>query len=123
MNARLRTFVEEKLRDDLSPAAIGGRLAGHEHDLPVASKDSIYRFLKSPYGRKIEYERQKKHPNRRSRSRRSLQLQHRTFIDERPLSIDRRLRLGDTEGDFIVSGRTGKGVLLVVVDRKLRFLF
>ena len=123
MNSHLRTFVEEKLRDDLSPAAIGGRLAGHEHDLPSASKDSIYRFLKSPYGRKVEYERQKKYSYRKRHNSKSRQLKNRTFIDARPKSIERRSRVGDSEGDFIVSGKNGKGILLVVVDRKLRISF
>ena len=31
--------------------------------------------------------------------------------------------MGDVEADFIVSGRNGKGILLVVVDRKLRVAF
>lgn len=33
------------------------------------------------------------------------------------------MRAGDAEGDFIVSGRGGKGVLLGVEDRKLRVVF
>ena len=33
------------------------------------------------------------------------------------------MRIGDAEFDFIVSGKDGKGVLLVVVDRKLRVTF
>ncbi|QQR55655.1 helix-turn-helix domain-containing protein [Candidatus Peregrinibacteria bacterium] len=48
MNKKLRDFVEEKLRDDISPAAISGRLKCQEGALPFASKDSIYRFLKAP---------------------------------------------------------------------------
>ena len=31
--------------------------------------------------------------------------------------------MGDTEADFIVSGKTGKGILLVVIDRKARIVF
>ena len=33
------------------------------------------------------------------------------------------MRVGDTEADFIVSGKTGKGILLVVVCRKTRTVF
>jgi len=47
----------------------------------------------------------------------------RTFIDERPQYIGNRERVGDAEADFIVSGKSGKGILLVVVDRKLRVTF
>ena len=33
------------------------------------------------------------------------------------------MRIGDAEFDFIVSGKEGRGILLVVVDRKLRVTF
>lgn len=123
MHDELREFVENALHDDLSPAAISGRLNAHEHHLPSASKDSIYRFLKSPYGRKIEDERfQKRRHYRKSRIKAAM-LKDRKFIDQRPKSIDVRKRIGDTEGDFIVSGKTGKGILLVIVDRKIRVSF
>jgi IS30 family transposase len=119
----LREFVEEALRDDLSPAAISGRLRFHESRLPSVSKDSIYRFLKSPYGRKIEYERLQKGRHRRRRRTKTSMLSNRKFIDERPKSIDARRRTGDAEGDFIVSGKTGQGILLVITDRKTRAAF
>lgn len=122
MQDSLRDFVEEKLRDDLSPAAISGRLSGHEHHLPFASKDSIYRFLKSPYGRQIEHEREKKKRHRKSRKK-SDALSNRRFIEERSRSAENRRRVGDVEADFIVSGKSGRGILLVVVDRKLRASF
>lgn len=51
------------------------------------------------------------------------QLRDRKFIDQRPKSIEERARIGDCEGDFIVSGKHGKGILLVVVDRRLRVTF
>lgn len=123
MHDDLREFVENALRDDLSPPAISGRLKNHEHHLPSASKDSIYRFLKSPYGRKIEDERlQKRKRHRKSRTKTQM-LKDRKFIDQRPKSIDSRRRIGDAEGDFIVSGKMGKGILFVVVDRKIRVSF
>jgi transposase, IS30 family len=45
------------------------------------------------------------------------------FIDKRPKVINDRKRVGDVEADFIVSGKSGKGILLTVVDRKLRIAF
>lgn len=47
----------------------------------------------------------------------------RIFIDQRPKHINARTRIGDAESDFIVSGKSGRGILLVVVDRKLRTTF
>lgn len=50
-------------------------------------------------------------------------LKDRTFIDKRPKIIDDRARIGDVEADFIVSGRSGKGIILTVVCRKIRVAF
>lgn len=119
----LRKFVEEKLLDDQSPSAIAGRISKQESfDLSV-SKDSIYRFIKSVHGRKIEVYRQKKKQRRRKRIVIHPTLLDRVFIDKRPIYINARKRFGDMEADFIVSGKGGSGILLVVVDRKSRIVF
>lgn len=117
---RLQAFVEELLYDDQSPPAIAGRLKQHHQKLPSVSKESIYRYIKSPYGRRLEYYREKKRTKRRGRRPRRGIFDGRTFIDERPQSINDRKRVGHAEGDFIVSGKSGHGILLVIVDRKLR---
>lgn len=117
----LRHFVEGSLMDGQSPAAIAGRIRFHDRQLPRVGKNTIYRFLDSPYGRLILEKRKKKHrPRRRQKV---TELPDRTFIDQRPKIIEKRGRVGDAEGDFIVSGKEGKGILLVVVDRKLRVAF
>lgn len=33
------------------------------------------------------------------------------------------MRIGDVEADFILSGKTGKGILITIVCRKLRIIF
>ena len=50
-------------------------------------------------------------------------LTDRKFIDERPEIVAKRGRIGDAEADFLVSGKTGKGIILVVADRKSRAPF
>lgn len=90
--------------------------------MQYVSKESIYRYLKSIYGRSIEAQIRKK-KKRKTSKRITGTLDGRTFIDKRPSSINTRMRIGDTEFDFIVSGKGGKGILLVVVDRKLRVTF
>lgn len=50
-------------------------------------------------------------------------LKDRVFIDKRPEIIEKRGRIGDVEADFIISGKSGKGVLLTVTCRKLRVAF
>jgi len=120
-NNELRKFVEQNLLDGQSPEAISGRIKYHEKDLPNISKNTIYRFLRSPYGKIIglKLKKRKYHKKRPKVT----QLENRVFIDKRPKIIEKRKRVGDLEIDFIVSGRGGKGVLLVAVDRKLRVVF
>lgn len=123
-NPKLREFVEKELLDDQSPPNISGRIKKHEKQLAYVSKNIIYRYIKSPYGRRIEYYRTKRKNHRRGRRRPSLkQLKDRTFIDKRPEFINRRKRIGDTEADFLLSGKSGKGILLNVTDRKSRAPF
>lgn len=107
--------------DGQSPEAIAGRIEHHEKQLPNVSKDTIYRFLRSPHGKVIGLELKKK--KYRKKKPKVTQLEDRRFIDKRPKIIDKRRRVGDMEGDFIVSGKKGKGILLVVVCRRLRISF
>jgi len=123
-NFALREFVEEKLYDDQSPINIAERIKKHEKYLAPVSKESIYRYIKSAYGRRIEYHRSKQKKRRSNRRRKiSQKLKDRTFIDQRPKIVGKRSRLGDVEADFLISGKTGKGIILVVADRKSRAPF
>lgn len=122
-NSKLRDKVEGMLYDDNSPSNIAGRIVNHEKHLPSISKDSIYRYIESIYGRRIEYYRQTKRTHRRRRRVKTKKLEERIFIDQRPKTIDLRQEIGDAEADFIVSGRNGQGIILVVADRKTRKAF
>lgn len=123
-NAELRKFVERGLMEGRSPASIAGRINHHEKTLPNISADSIERFLKSVYGRRIEaYRRKLKRRRRHIRRPKVDELKDRKFIDIRPKIANRRGRVGDAEADFIVSGKMGKGYLLTLADRKLRTSF
>jgi len=81
----------------------------------------IHDFLNSAYGNKIKWERRLSKGKKRGSKKGKLS--DRKFIEERPLIVTKRGRTGDCEGDFIVSGRSGKGYLLVVIDRKTRTAF
>lgn len=122
-NPGLRNFVERNLYDSQSPLNISGRIKKHERSLPPVSKDSIYRYIKSVYGRNIETFRLKRKNRRRKRRSSIKKLQNRKFIEKRPQIASQRGRIGDAEADFLVSGRTGKGVILNVADRKSRAPF
>lgn len=118
---KLRSFVESNSLDGQSPEGISGRLKYQEKSLPYVSKDVIYQFLRSPYGKIIGLElKKKKRPKRRKKV---TELKDRTFIDKRPKIIDSKARIGDMEADFIVSGRGGKGIVLTARCRKIRVAF
>lgn len=51
------------------------------------------------------------------------ELVRRRFIDKRPQSATKRVRIGDVEADFILSGGDSRGILLTVADRKSRVAF
>lgn len=121
LHIKLREFVDGALSDGQSPQAIAGRLKYQENNLPYVSKDTIYRYLKSPYGKLIGLKWKKK--IRLKKYHKVSKLKDRIFIDKRPKIIEKRRRVGDMEGDFIVSGKSGKGILLTTVCRKLRTAF
>jgi transposase, IS30 family len=116
----LRTFVEEHLLDDQSPDAIAGRLRKVVCDLPHISARAIRRYIKSVYGRRIESHRAKIFKRRRRGGRKKGVLDGRRLISKRPKQINERKGIGNMEGDFIVSGKSGKGLGLALIDRNLR---
>lgn len=119
----LRNEVESRLMDDQSPQAIARRITHREKHLPAISKNAIYRYIASVYGRRIEAHRlRRKKPWRPKRGSKK-KLSERTFIDQRPKKINARSRIGDIEADFILSGKSGRGILLTVADRKSRISF
>jgi IS30 family transposase len=121
--SELKAYVEAGLREDWSPEEIAGRIKERDTHIPYVSRGAIYKFVRSPYGRVLEnhlrYHRKRK---RRGRPLSVTKLEGRKFIDERPKIIEKRRRFGDWEGDFIVSGKQGKGVLLVLHERKTRYV-
>lgn len=119
----LWNFVADKLRHDWSPEEISGRIKYREKELPYVSPKGIYVFVRSVYGRTLEQFLRYNGTRRKSGgAKKGAGLADRVFIDKRPKIIEKRRRFGDWEGDFIVSGRSGKGVLLVLVERKSRYV-
>lgn len=117
----LRTYVQEKLKRFWSPESIAGRIQYVEAHLPSVSKDAVYAFVKSVYGRNLEQFLWYKGKKRKPHIARSI-IDGRTFIDDRPKSVAERRFFGDWEADFIVSGKRGSGALLVLVERKSRYV-
>lgn len=118
----LRNYVDDKLFLDWSPEQISGRLKEIDTSLPYASFRVIYKYIDSSYGRLLERQLRYKGKQRKGKPRTKVaQLEDRIFIDKRPKIVANKGRFGDWEGDFIVSGKSGHGVLLVLHERKSRF--
>jgi IS30 family transposase len=118
---KLRDYVEEKIKEDWSPEQVAGRLKEIDKHIKYASREAIYKYIYSAYGRQLEKYLRYKGKRRKGGKSKSASIGNRTFIDQRPEIANNRARFGDWEGDLIVSGRNGKGVLLVLHERKTRF--
>ena len=125
MNKKLKDFVIKNILDDQSPEGISGRLRNEETHLAYASTKAIYKFVKSVHGRKIEKHLYSKAVHKKGGPRRgsSISIDGRIMIDKRPKAVEKREEFGHFEGDFIESGKDGKGSLLVLVERKTRYPF
>ena len=122
-NKDLKKFVVDSLYDRQSPGNIAGRIRNKEKGLPDIGKDSIYRFILSVHGRHIESFLNTSKRRRKGRGKKVAQLENRVFINKRPKHINNREKLGDAEADFILSGKTGCGILVTLADRKIRVSF
>jgi IS30 family transposase len=125
MDVNLKKFVIENIKDDQSPEGISGRLKYIEKEIKYASGKAIYKFIASPHGRQVESHLFSKAIKKKSGRKRgiSVSIDGRTFIDQRPKRIQKRVEFGHFEGDFIESGKDGTGSLLVLVERKTRYPF
>jgi len=121
LHPKLRATVEAYLLDDQSPELTAKRIKKYHKDLPYVSGVTIRTYIASPYGRKIEAHRKKLARKRRRKKATRPGIKNKRGIDKRPKVINAKKRVGDMEGDFIASGRDGKGLLLVHTDRKLRY--
>jgi IS30 family transposase len=120
MHPALRKFVEHALMDDQSPEEIAKRLKRVEKGLPYVSGFAIRRYVASPYGRRIEQRRNKIFKQKRRRRAARKRIEGKRMIDKRPANINKRWGLGHMEGDFIVSGKSGRGMVFALRDRKVR---
>lgn len=125
MDPELKKFVIENILDDQSPGGISGRLKEVEQNIRYASTKAIYKFVWSPHGRQIEKHLYSRSVHKKGGPKRdiSVSIDGRTMIDDRPKKVDSRVEFGHYEGDFVESGKDGKGSLLVLVERKTRYPF
>ena len=119
----LKKVVEGYLFDDQSPENIAGRIKRHHRELPHISASLIRRYIASPHGRRIESHRAKVFRKKRHHGKKKVAIDGRRMISKRPKYINTRKHIGDAEGDFLVSGRSGSGIILNITDRRIRAPF
>lgn len=118
---QLKEYVEKGMRSDWSPEQIAGRIKEIDTSVKYASHVAVYKYIYSVYGRQLEQYLRRQGKKKKGRKPKSVVIKNRTFIDERPDLINDREEYGHWEGDLIVSGKNGKGVLVVLHGRKSRF--
>ena len=117
----LCNYVESNLKRFWSPEDIAGRIKCIDTHIAYANKDSIYKYVKSVYGRNLVdflWYKGKKPKPRVERT----DIKGRVFIEKRPKSVGKRRYFWNWEADFIVSGKGLPGALLVFVERKSRYV-
>lgn len=114
--------VDRLLREDWSPEQVSGWLS--EMGMQSISTEWIYQYILADKQQggdlythlRCQKKRKKRYGNPDSRG----QLKNRVSIDERPLVVELRKRIGDWEIDTVI-GRQGGSVLVTAVERKSRF--
>ena len=120
-NTVLKEYVTCAIKQYWSPEAITGRIRFVDRQVPHVGKDAIYAFIQSVHGRNLEKYLWLKGTKQKRRVPR-VTIDGRTMIDKRPKKVATRRSFGHWEGDFIVSGKSGSGALLVLVERKSRYV-
>ena len=125
LDPELKTFVTKNIEEDQSPEGISGRTKYVDTHIKYASTKAVYKFVYSVHGRNIEKHLYSKAVKKKGGPKRKkpVVIDGRTTIDKRPKRVEKRLEFGHFEGDFIESGKDGKGSLLVLVERKTRYPF
>ena len=120
-NEAMLSFVLSELKSDKSPEQITGIMKLRKMD-SILSHERIYQYIwedKQKGGLLYKHLRNK---GRRYRKRGNLKdsrgiISDRVFIDERPVIVDKKERIGDIEIDLVI-GKHHKQAILTVVERK-----
>jgi len=113
-------LVVSLLKKKYSPEQISGRLK--LQGKLVVSHQAIYSYIKEEKrdnGNLYKYLRRKKKYRKRYRAERGI-IKNKISIEDRPSIVDSKSRIGDWEGDTIVS-RQDKAVLVTLVERRSKF--
>jgi len=117
-------YIESKLREQHSPEQIAERMKfdSGQH-APAVSHERIYQHIwqdKAQGGTLYKHLRiggtKQRRKRRNSRDMRGT-IPNRVGIEKRPKLVERKIRIGDWEGDTVI-GKNHQGALVTLVDRK-----
>ncbi len=122
-NEHVKAFIIEKIEDEWSPDQISGY--AKRHNLFSLSHEWIYQFIlqdKKQGGILYKHLRHqhKKYRKRYGSPKRLGSIRNRRFIDERPIIVDEKSRIGDWEIDTII-GKNHHQAIVSIVERKSKF--
>lgn len=120
----LEAFVRLGMESHWTPDEISQRWRLLYPDLAQVSHRAIYKYLYSQYGQRWCIFLASKHWKRyKHRSSKQSPWKHlnRILVDQRPLMINSRKRLGDFEGDTLGVPKKTRTTIVGVVDRKSRY--
>ena len=118
------SYIEQKLVQEHSPEQIAERMkidpgwAG-----PTVSHERIYQYIwRDKAGGGLLYKKLRIGGTKQRRKRRNSRdmrgtIKNRVGIDQRPEIVEKKIRIGDWEGDTVV-GQNHQGALVTLVDRK-----
>ena len=119
----IKQLITEKLEIHWNPDEVAGWLKDNQPDHYV-SKSAIYNWLHTGRGDRYcdllysERHYRKKHKKKTKR----VLIPERVGIEQRPSGATNRSRYGHYESDTIVSKRGGSGAILVLIERKSRYV-
>jgi len=123
-DSHLMKYIVEKLRARWSPEDIAQKLVeqSEQLNLPLVSVQTIYTWIKKRHPEMKRYLSvlRKKKPKPKGMGKRRI-IANRRSIEERPEEVNNRSRIGDWEGDTIVSG-CRKRSIATFTERHSRFM-
>ena len=123
-NTELKDYVEQQLREDKSPEQISGIMRNEQRCL-VISHEAIYQHVwenKRKGGTLCKHLRNqgRRYQKRGNSKGNSGVIPNRIGIEQRPVIVEQRERVGDYEVDLII-GKNHKDPILSIVERKSGF--
>lgn len=120
---KIKAIIIEKLEAHWNPDEIAGWLKDNQPELYV-SKSAIYNWLHTGRGdRYCDLLYSKRHYRKKhTKKTKRVLIPNRIGIEERPPGATNRTRYGHHEADTIVTKKGGVGAILVLTERKSRYV-